>query len=71
MVNDYGTPTAKQKETFLDTSAIAKNLPAVRDGCVLAVPYDDITPSPLDAEGVVLLAHWLHPAAFGLPDDGS
>jgi iron complex transport system substrate-binding protein len=65
MINNYGTPTAKQKEHFLETDPVTKNLPAVVHGCILAMPYDDITPSPLNAEAVVLLAHWLHPTAFG------
>lgn len=71
MINDYGTPTAKQKEYFLRHNTVAKTLPAVQKGCLLAMPYDQITPSPLNADGVVALARWLHPKAFGLPADGS
>lgn len=71
MINNYTRPTAAAKEHFLETNAVTKLLPAVRDRCILPIPYDDITPSPLNAEAVVLLARWLHPAAFGLPGDGS
>ncbi|HXW80127.1 MAG TPA: ABC transporter substrate-binding protein [Acidimicrobiales bacterium] len=71
IINDYGTPTAEQKEKFLETSPIAKNLPAVKNRCFLALSYDEVTPSPRNAGAVVAIAHWLHPSAFGLPADGS
>ena len=71
IINDYGTPTAAQKEKFLETFAASKNLPAVRNRCFLPLSYDEVTPSPRNAEAVVAIAHWLHPAAFGLPPDGS
>jgi hypothetical protein len=28
--------------------------------------YDEVTPSPRNAEAIVAIAHWLHPSAFGL-----
>lgn len=71
IINDYGTPTAAQKEKFLETSPIAKNLTAVKNRCFLPLAYDEVTPGPRDAKAVVAIAHWLHPAAFGLPPDGS
>jgi len=71
IINDYGTPTAAQKEQFLETSPIARNLTAVKNRCFLALAYDEITPGPRDSDAVVAIAHWLHPAAFGLPPDGS
>jgi iron complex transport system substrate-binding protein len=71
IINDYGTPTAAQKETFLETDPITKNLTAVKNRCFLPLAYDEVTPSPRNAEAVVAIAHWLHPQAFGLPDDGS
>ena len=71
IINDYGTPTAKQKEKFLETSPITKNLTAVKNRCFLALSYDEVTPGPRNAQAVVAIAHWLHPAAFGLPPDGS
>lgn len=71
IINDYGTPTAVQKEKFLETSEITKNLTAVKNRCFLPFAYDEITPSPRNAQAVVAIAHWLHPAAFGLPADGS
>ncbi len=67
IINDYGTPTAAQKEKFLETSPITKNLTAVKNRCFLPLSYDEVTPSPRNAEAVVKIAHWLHPSAFGLP----
>ena len=71
IINDYGTPTAAQKEKFLETSPITKNLTAVKNHCFLPLSYDEVTPGPRNAEAVVAIARWLHPAAFGLPADGS
>jgi iron complex transport system substrate-binding protein len=71
IINDYGTPTAAQKEKFLETSPITKNLTAVRNRCFLPLAYDEVTPSPRNAQAAVAIARWLHPAAFGLPADGS
>ena len=71
IINDYGTPTAAQKEKFLQTSTITRNLPAVRNHCFLTLAYDEVTPGPRNAQAVLAIARWLHPAAFGLPADGS
>jgi iron complex transport system substrate-binding protein len=71
VINDYGTPTAKQKEQFLESSPITKNLTAVKNRCFLPLAYDEVTPSPRNSIAVVAIAKWLHPAAFGLPADGS
>jgi iron complex transport system substrate-binding protein len=71
IINNYGTPTAEQKEKFLETSPITKNLPAVKNRCFLPLSYDEVTPGPRNAQAVVAIAHWLHPSAFGLPADGS
>ncbi len=71
IINDYGTPTAAQKEKYLETSKITKNLTAVKNKCFLSLTYDEVTPSPRNAEAVVKIARWLHPSAYGLPADGS
>jgi iron complex transport system substrate-binding protein len=71
IINDYGTPTAAQKEKFLETSLITKNLTAVKKHCFLPLSYDEVTPGPRNSQAVVAIARWLHPAAFGLPADGS
>jgi iron complex transport system substrate-binding protein len=71
IINDYGTPTAAQKEKFLETNPASKNLPAVRNHCFLPLAYDEVTPGPRNAQAVVAIARWLHPAAFGLPAGGS
>jgi iron complex transport system substrate-binding protein len=71
IINDYGTPTVAQKEKFLETFSASKNLPAVKNRCFLGLSYDEVTPSPRNAEAMVAIARWLHPAAFGLPADGS
>ena len=71
IINDYGTPTAAQKEKFLQTSPVTRNLTAVKNHCFLPLSYDEITPGPRNARAAVAIARWLHPAAFGLPADGS
>jgi iron complex transport system substrate-binding protein len=71
IINDYSTPTVAQKEKFLETFAASKNLPAVKNRCFLPLSYDEVTPSPRNAEAVLAIARWLHPSAFGLPADGS
>lgn len=71
IINDYGTPTAAQKQKFLETSSITRNLTAVKNHCFLPLSYDEITPGPRNALAVTTIAHWLHPAAFGLPANGS
>ena len=71
IINDYGTPTAAQKEKFLETSPITRNLTAVKNRCFLPLSYDEVTPGPRNAAAVVAIARWLHPSAFGLPADGS
>ncbi len=67
IINDYGTPTWRQKRQFLETSPVTRNLPAVRHGCILPLSYDQLTPGPRNAAAVAAIARWLHPAAFGLP----
>jgi iron complex transport system substrate-binding protein len=67
VINDYGTPTWQQKEQFLKTDPASRNLPAVRNGCIVHLAYDQVTPSPRNAEAIVTIAHLLHPTAFGLP----
>jgi iron complex transport system substrate-binding protein len=71
IINNYGTPTVAAKEKFLETSPITKNLTAVKNRCFLPLSYDEVTPSPRNGTAVVAIARWLHPAAFGLPADGS
>ncbi len=71
IINDYGTPTAAAKEKFLETSPITENLTAVKNRCFLPLSYDEVTPGPRNSTAVVAIARWLHPAAFGLPADGS
>jgi iron complex transport system substrate-binding protein len=71
IINDYGTPTAQQKQKFLETSPITRNLTAVKNRCFLPLSYDEVTPGPRNAAAVVAIARWLHPGAFGLPADGS
>ena len=67
IINDYGTPTARQKRKFLETDPATRNLPAVRHGCILRLSYDQLTPGPRNAGAVEAIARWLHPGAFGLP----
>ncbi len=65
IINDYSTPSAAQKEKFLETSPITKNLTAVKNHCFLPLTYDEVTPGPRNAEAIIAIAHWLHPSAFG------
>ena len=65
IINDYGTPTWQQKEKFLRTDSATKNLPAVRNNCILHLSYDELTPSPRNAQAVTAIARWLHPKALG------
>jgi iron complex transport system substrate-binding protein len=71
IIDDYGTPTAAQKEKFLETDSATRHLTAVQNHCFLPLSYDQVTPSPRNAAAVVAIARWLHPRAFGLPADGS
>jgi iron complex transport system substrate-binding protein len=71
IIDTYGTPEYQSEKSFLETSAITKNLTAVKNRCFLGLTYDEVTPSPRNAQTVVAIAHWLHPEAFGLPADGS
>jgi iron complex transport system substrate-binding protein len=66
IINDYGTPTAEQKEKFLETSPITKKLTAVKNHGFLTLSYDQLTPSTRNAGAVVSIARWLQPKAFGL-----
>ena len=56
IINDYGTPTARQKEHFLETSKITRNLTAVKNKCFLPLAYDQITPGPRNADAVTAIA---------------
>ena len=51
--------------------AATKNLPAVKNKCFLPLAYDEVTPGPRNAQAIMAIARWLHPAAFGLPPDGA
>ncbi|HVT63954.1 MAG TPA: ABC transporter substrate-binding protein [Mycobacteriales bacterium] len=67
LINDYDTPTWQQKEHFLKTFKLTKDLPAVKNNCIFHLRYDQLTPSPQNAASVEAIAKWLHPTAFGLP----
>ncbi len=67
IINNYSTPSWQQKLKFLRSFPATRNLPAIRDNCVIPLTYDEVTPSPRNAQAVVALAKLLHPTAFGLP----
>jgi iron complex transport system substrate-binding protein len=67
IINDYGTPTWQQKLKFLRSFPASRDLPAVRNNCIIHLAYDEVTPSPRNAEAVLAIAKLLHPTAFGLP----
>jgi iron complex transport system substrate-binding protein len=64
IINNYGTTTATEKEQFLESSPITKNLTAVKNKCFLPLAYDEVTPSPRDLAAISSIAKWLHPTAF-------
>jgi iron complex transport system substrate-binding protein len=64
LINDYSTPTAAQKQRFLEHSPMTQSLPAVQRRCFLALSYDQLTPGPRNADAIESLAKWLHPSAF-------
>ena len=71
IINNYGTPTATQKEKFLETSEITQNLTAVKNKCFLPRSYDEVTPAPRNVEAIVKIAKWLHPSAYVACSTGS
>jgi len=58
-------PTWQQKEKFLRSDSVTRQLPAVRSGRILPLSYDELTPSPRNAQAVAAIARWLHPKVFG------
>ena len=68
ILNEYGGSSASSgaafKENFLKTSPITKDLPAVKDDCILTVAFGALAPGPRNAEAVETIAQWLHPEAF-------
>lgn len=67
LINDYDTPSWQDKEAFLKSFALTKKLAAVQNNCFFHLRYDQLTPSPLNAQAVTAVARWLHPNAFGQP----
>jgi iron complex transport system substrate-binding protein len=67
IINDYSTPSAAQKEKFLETSPITKNLTAVKNRGFLPLTYDEVTPGPRNTQAVIAIAHWLHPPPSASP----
>lgn len=68
ILNEYGGSSessgAAWKENFLRTSPITKDLPAVKDNCILTVDFGALAPGPRNVEAVEAIARWLHPEAF-------
>jgi len=68
ILNNFGgsnaSTTAAFKERFLKRSPITKDLPAVKNDCILALNFEQITPGPANADTVEEIARWLHPDAF-------
>jgi iron complex transport system substrate-binding protein len=67
IINDYGTPTWQQKLRFLETDPASRDLPAIRNHCITHLSYDQVTPSPRNAEAVQAIAHLLHPRTVPPP----
>jgi iron complex transport system substrate-binding protein len=68
ILNNFGgasaSTTAAFKAKFLKRSSATKNLPAVKNDCVLTLNFEQITPGPANADTVEAIARWLHPEAF-------
>jgi len=56
VIVDYGEVTAQQKEEFLRTNPVTRQLPAVQNDRMLVLPYLDVTPGPGNVEAVEQLA---------------
>jgi iron complex transport system substrate-binding protein len=66
IINDYGTPTARQKRKFLETDPATGTC----QPCVTVHPAAQLRPAharPAECGAVEAIARWLHPGAFGLP----
>lgn len=64
LINDYGKVSAAQKRRFLETSPNTRKLAAVKNGCILALSYDQLTPGVRNVDAVESIAKWLYPDAF-------
>jgi iron complex transport system substrate-binding protein len=71
VIKDSSDTDGNQAERFFRTSPITKHLTAVHNNCFLQLAQDELNASSRNAQAIVALARWLHPAAFGLPADGS
>ncbi len=56
VIVDYGDVSAEQKRHFLETNPATRDLPAVRNGNIVVLPYADVTPGPGNVRAVEELA---------------
>ena len=61
IIDDYGTPTAAQKEQFLETSPDHQEPDRCQEPLLPGTQLRRGHPGPRNAEAVVAIAHWLHP----------
>lgn len=52
VIVDYGDVSAEQKRHFLETNPATRDLPAVRNGNIVVLPYADVTPGPGNVRAV-------------------
>lgn len=60
LIVDYDQPWQRKRD-FLRTHPALRELTAVRDDCILALPYAAMTPGIRNADAVDKIAHLLHP----------
>ncbi|KWT62786.1 iron transporter [Streptomyces albus subsp. albus] len=59
VINDYGTPTAEQKKSFLKSYAPLKNVSAIKNDRIFVMDYADLVESPRNPAAVTALAGYL------------
>lgn len=62
LIVDYGEVTWEQKRDFMMSSPALSEIPAVRNGCFLALPYTAMTPGVRNVPSVLEVADLLHPS---------
>lgn len=61
LIVDYGEVTWEQKRDFMLSNMALSEIPAVKNGCFLALPYTAMTPGVRNVPSVVEVADLLHP----------
>lgn len=65
VINDYGTPTAEQKKSFLKSYAPLKNVSAIKNDRIYVMDYADLVESPRNPAAVTALSGYLRGVRTG------